>query len=121
MRPEIRRIVAVEAHRRRTGHCPARLHSLGTGETFEITPAADGFVDVTSGLAVQISGNRISVPSLPAIVDFTLSGDIGFDGYDHDSAEHFSGRAGGGASVTLYDRGERNYFQYAVAAEGDLT
>ncbi len=33
--------------------------------------------------------------------------------------ESFSGRAGGGASVTLYDREQSNYFQYAVAAEGD--
>ncbi len=121
MRPEIRRIVAVEAHRRRTGHCPVRVHSLGTGETFEIKPGPDGFVDVTSGLAVKINGNRITVPSLPAVVDFRLSGDIGFDGYDHDSTEHFSGRAGGGSSVTLYDREGRNYFQYAVATEGDPT
>lgn len=96
-----------------------QLHSLGTGETFEIKRAPDGFVDVTSGLSVQISGNRITVPALPAIIDFALSGDVGFDGYDHDSAEHFSGRAGGGASVTLYDGEERNYFQYAVVAEGD--
>jgi hypothetical protein len=121
VRPEIRRIVAVEAHRRRTGLCPVRLHSLGTGETFEIKPATDGFIDVASGLTVQISGNRITVPSLPATVDFSLSGDVGFDGYDHDSAGHFSGRAGGGASVTLYDGEERNYFQYAVVTEGDAT
>ena len=96
-----------------------RLHSLGTGETFEIRPASDGFVDVTSGLTIQVSGNRITVPSLAAVVDFSLNGDVGFDGYDHDSAEHFSGRAGGGTSVTLYDGEGRNYFQYAVVAEGD--
>ncbi|MGB6538524.1 MAG: hypothetical protein WBF58_21480 [Xanthobacteraceae bacterium] len=118
MRPEIRRIVAVEAHRRRTGSCPVRMDSLGTGETFEIKPAADGFVDLTSGLAVQVTENRITVPSLPAIVDFRLTGDIGFDGYDHSSDEPFSGRAGGGSSVTLYDRDQRDYFQYAVVAEG---
>jgi hypothetical protein len=121
VRPEIRRIVAIEAHRRRTGSCPVRLHSLGTGETFEIKPVPDGFVDMTSGLTVQISGNQITVPSLPATVDFSLRGDVGFDGYDHDSAEHFSGRAGGGASVTLYDGDERNYFQYAVVAEDDAS
>jgi hypothetical protein len=33
--------------------------------------------------------------------------------------EPFSGRAGGGASVTLYDRAQSNFFQYAVAAEGE--
>lgn len=121
MRPEIRRIVAVAAHRRRTGRCPVRVHSLGTGETFEIKPVADGFIDLDSGLAVHVAENRITVPSLPAVVDFKLTGDIGFDGYDHSSDEAFSGRAGGGASVTLYDRDQRDYFQYAVAAEGDRT
>jgi hypothetical protein len=116
---EFRRIVAVEAHRRRTGHCPVRVHSLGTGETFEIRPAADGFFDVTSGLDVRVAEDQIIVPSLGATIDFKLSGDIGFDGYDHASGEPFSGRAGGGASVTLYDRGQNNYFQYAVAADCD--
>ena len=29
-----RRIIAIEAHRRRTGHCPTLIHALGTGETF---------------------------------------------------------------------------------------
>jgi hypothetical protein len=115
----MRRIVAVEAHRRRTGRCPVRVHSLGTGETFQIEPASDGFLDVASGLNVRVDGGRITVPSLSAAIDFKLSGDVGFDGYDHSSNEPFSGRAGGGASVTLYDRGEKNYFQYAVAADGD--
>jgi hypothetical protein len=119
VQPEFRRIVAVEAHRRRTGRCPIRVHSLGTGETFEIRPAADGFFDVTSGLDVRVAEDQITVPSLGAAIDFNLSGDVGFDGYDHASGEPFSGRAGGGASVTLYDRGQNNYFQYAVAAEGD--
>ena len=53
MPPEIRRIIAVEAHRRRSGHCPVRLYSLGTGETFEINPTADGFVDMTSGVSAS--------------------------------------------------------------------
>jgi hypothetical protein len=116
VQPEFRRIVAVEAHRRRTGHCPVRVHSLGTGETFEIKPAAGGFFDVASGLEVHVVDGRITLPSLGASIDLTLSGDVGFDGYDHVSGEPFSGRAGGGASVTLYDRGQNNYFQYAVAA-----
>jgi hypothetical protein len=107
VQPEFRRIVAVEAH------------PLGTGETFEIRPAANGFFDVTSGLDVRVAEDQITVPSLNVAIDFKLSGDVGFDGYDHASGEPFSGRAGGGASVTLYDRGQNNYFQYAVAADGD--
>jgi hypothetical protein len=119
MQPEIRRIVVVEAHRRRTGQCPVRVHSLGTGETFGIKPVADGFIDLASGLDVRVSDGQILVPSLRATIDLTLNGDIGFEGYDHLHDEPFSGRAGGGASVTLYDRGQHNFFQYAVAAEGD--
>lgn len=119
MQPEIRRIIAVEAHRRRTGRCPVRVHSLGTGETFEIQPAERGFFDVTSGLNVRVADDQILVPSLGAKIDLSLEGDVGFFGYDHMDGEPFSGRAGGGASVTLYDRGQKNYFQYAVAAEGE--
>ena len=59
MPPEIRRIIAVEAHRRRSGHCPVRLYSLGTGETFEINPTADGFVDMTSGVSASTAEGRI--------------------------------------------------------------
>ena len=119
MQPEIRRIIAVEAHRRRTGRCPVRVHSLGTGETFDIEPADRGFLDVTSGLNVRVSEEQILVPSLGAKIDLSLEGDVGFVGYDHMDGEPFSGRAGGGASVTLYDRGQSNFFQYAVAAEGE--
>jgi len=119
MQPEIRRIIAVEAHRRRTGRCPVRLHSLGTGETFDIKPVADGFLDVTSGLSVRVADGQITVPSLRATIDLSLEGDVGFVGYDHIDDEPFSGRVGGGASVTLYSRGQRDFFQYAVAAEGE--
>ena len=49
----------------------------------------------------------------------TLVGDVGFDGFDHDGQEPFTGRAGGGASVTIYDRGGNDYFQYAVGTDGD--
>ncbi len=119
MQPEIRRIIAVEAHRRRTGRCPVLLHSLGTGETFDIKPARDGFLDVTSGLNVRVAGGQIMVPSLRATIDLSLEGDVGFFGYDHMDDEPFSGRAGGGVSVTLYGRGQRDFFQYAVAAEGE--
>jgi hypothetical protein len=119
MQPEIRRIVAVEAHRRRTGRCPVCVHSLGTGETFVIEPAADGFVDVASGLTVRVAGDRIVVPSLHATIDLSLVDDVGFGGYDYSSDEPFSGRAGGGASVTLYSRGQHDFFQYAVVTPGD--
>jgi hypothetical protein len=119
MQPEIRRIVVVEAHRRRTGHCPVCVHSLGTGESFTIEPTDDGFYDVASGLKARIDGDRIIVPSLQATVDLALDGDIGFGGYDHSSGEPFSGRAGGGASVTLYSRDQCDFFQYAVVAAGE--
>jgi hypothetical protein len=120
MQPEIRRIIAVEAHRRRTGRCPVLVHSLGTGETFDIKPADDGFFDITSGLTVRVSDGQILVPSLRATIDLSLEGDVGFFGYDYMDDEPFSGRAGGGVSVTLYDRGQRDFFQFAVATEGEL-
>jgi hypothetical protein len=119
MQSDLRRIVVVEAHRRRSGRCPVRLHSLGTGETFAIEPAADGFLDVASGMTVSINGSQITLPDGRGPIDLTLTGDVGFDGFDHESREPFSGRAGGGASVTLYDRHRNDYFQYAVAVEGD--
>jgi hypothetical protein len=117
MTPEIRRIIAVEAHRRRSGHCPLRLYSLGTGETFEISPTADGFVDLTSGVKASTADERIILAGQQGAIDLRLSGDVAFDGYDHISDEAFSGRAGGGASVTIYDPGQLNYFQYAVATD----
>lgn len=119
MQSDLRRIVAVEAHRRRSGRCPVRIHSLGTGETFSIEPTTDGFRDVTSGATVSIDGSQIILPDGRAPIDLTLTGDVGFDGYDHGNREPFSGRAGGGASVTLYDRNRHDYFQYAVATEGE--
>ena len=119
MSPDVRRIVAVEAHRRRSGRCPVRVHSLGTGETFEITPTADGFVDVTTGLSVRSSGNDIVVPT--GAIELKLVGDVFFEGVERASGEPFSGRAGGGSSVTLYDRDRNDYFQYAVVADGDAT
>lgn len=117
MTPELRRIVAVEAHRRRSGRCPVRVHSLGTGETFEIRPTAVGFLDVASGLNVHVDGTRIVLPDGRGPIELTLIGDVGFDGVELTSNEPFSGRAGGGASVTLYDRNRDDYFQYAVADE----
>ena len=117
MPPEIRRIIVVEAHRRRSGHCPVRLYSLGTGETFEINPTADGFVDMTSGVSASTAEGRIVLAGKRGAIDLHLTGDVAFDGYDHISDEAFTGRAGGGTSVTIYDRDQANYFQYAVATE----
>ena len=114
MQPDLRRIVAVEAHRRRSGRCPVRVHSLGTGETFEIRPAVDGFTDVTSGMTVRIDGARMVLPDGRGPIELTLTGDVGFDGVERGSGEPFSGRAGGGTSVTLYDRDRNDFFQFAV-------
>src|SRR4051812_47825056 len=102
MDSDLRRIVAVEAHRRRSGRCPVRVHSLGTGETFEIEPAAAGFLDLTSGMAVRINGSQITLPDGRGPIDLTLVGDVGFDGYDHASGKPFSGRARGGAPGALH-------------------
>jgi len=117
MSPDLRRIVIVEAHRRRSGRCPLRVHSLGTGETFDIKPAKDGFYDVASGVTVRIERNQIMLADGRGPIDLSLVGDVGFDGFDHAGREPFSGRAGGGASVTLYDRHRNDYFQYAIASE----
>jgi hypothetical protein len=119
VQPDFRRIVAVAAHQIATGQCPVRVHSLGTGDTFEIQATDGGFLDVASGLKVRAEENKIVIPAIQAVIDLKFVGDVWFDGFDHASGEWFSGRAGGGATVTLYDRGQNNYFQYAVAAEDD--
>jgi len=119
MQPEIRRIIAVEAHRRRSGRCPVRLISLGTGEVFEIRPTTAGFLDVSSNLTASSSNGRIVLEGTDAVIDLRLNEDVGFDGYDHSSKEPFSGRAGGGVSVTIYDHGGPNFYQYVVAIEGE--
>jgi len=121
MQPEIRRIIAVEAHRRRSGRCPVRVISLGTGETFEIRPTAAGFLDVSSNLTASSSSERITLAGTDAAVDLRLNEDVGFDGYDHSSKEPFTGRAGGGVSVTIYDHGGTNFYQYVVTVEDDAS
>jgi|GEM_PF-3549260 len=113
MRAELRRIVAAEAHRRRSGRLPRVMHSLGTGESFAFMQRDAGFVDVASGIEARGEEARIVLPATGEAVAFALEGDVGFAGYDPESGERFSGRAGGGASVTLYDpRG--GYVQYAT-------
>ena len=111
MRPELRRIVAVEAHRLRSGACPRVIHAMGTGESFPVVARHDGFLDVESGIVVRSEPGRIVLPD--GAIAFRLEGDIAFAGFDPDSRERFTGRAGGGASVTIYDaRGD--WFQYAM-------
>jgi hypothetical protein len=119
MPPEIRRIIAVEAHRRRTGRCPAMIHSLGTGESFAIAVGPDGFTDTETGLRVRVAPGRIVLPGAPAI-ELTLDDDVGFSGFDPGSGERFSGRAGGGSSVTVYDGRQEHFFQYAVVSDQGL-
>lgn len=52
------------------------------------------------------------------VIELRLVGDVYFEGYDPVTGQSFSGRAGGGDSVTFYERESDNYFQYAVA-DGD--
>ncbi|MFA6265584.1 MAG: hypothetical protein WC670_07720 [Pseudolabrys sp.] len=119
MRPDLRRIVAVEAHRRRSGRCPVRVHSLGTGETFVIEPSPDGFIDVASGMTVRSRGSEIVLPDGSGPIELTLIGDVLFEGKEYPGGEPFFGRAGGGSSVTLYDRAQNDFFQYALGTEDD--
>lgn len=116
MQPEIRRIIAVEAHRRRTGRCPTVIHSLGTGETFEIEPDESGFTDRSSGLKATIDRGLILLSAGLGPIQLDMADDVAFVGRDQGSNEAFSGRAGGGATVTLYDDRQLHFFQYAVSA-----
>ncbi len=116
MHPETRRIIAAAAHRARTGACPIRLHALGSGESFEIVPTEDGFIDAQTDVAVRIAGDHVRLAGAAAI-ELRLEGDIGFAGLDPATGQRFSGRAGGGASVTLTT--DDAYFQYAVVTAAD--
>jgi hypothetical protein len=120
MQPDIRRIVAVDAHRRRTGRCPETIHSLGSGESFGIAPALDGFTDLESGLRVRVDGRHILLPYGAAPIEIALDGDVAFTGFDPASGERFTGRAGGGSSVTIYDSRQDDYFQYAVVNDSGI-
>lgn len=113
--PDIRRIIAIDAHRRQTGDCPVRLFSLGTGEMFDIEPRVDGFHDVSSGLTVRSAASQIVVPGRGGTIEFKSTGDVTFAGFDNMSSEGFTGRAGGGSTVTIYDAGGHDFFQYAVS------
>jgi hypothetical protein len=117
MQPDIRRIVAVDAHRRKTGRCPTVIHSLGTGESFRIEPTAEGFIDLQSGRNVRCDAAGILLPESDTAIGTGFSSDIAFSGFDPFSQKIFFGRAGGGATVTVYDERMVDYFQYAVAEE----
>jgi hypothetical protein len=116
MDPDTRRIIAVDAHRRRTGRCPVIVHSLGTGEKFEIGQTQDGFIDVETGLSIRVAESGLRLPH-GRTIDLYMIGDIGFAGYDYSSAERFTGRASGGASITVYDKDEADFVQYAVGED----
>jgi hypothetical protein len=120
MQPDIRRIVAIDAHRRKTGRCPTVIHSLGTGESFRIEPTTDGFIDLQSGREVRCEPASIVLPQSKTAIDTGFTGDVAFSGFDPLSRETFFGRAGGGATVTVYDERMVDYFQYAVAEEPDV-
>ena len=115
MQSDIRRIVAVDAHRRKTGRCPTMIHSLGTVESFGIEPTADGFIDLQSGRPVRCVSDGIALPESDMTIGTGFSDDVAFSGFDPFSQEIFFGRAGGGATVTVYDERMVDYFQYAVA------
>lgn len=111
MDADIRRIIAVEAHRRRTGRCPTMIHSLGTGETFDIESKPDGFIDHETGQRIRTDGDRIRLRS--ETIEIRLSEDVTFAASTEN--ETITGRCGGGSSVTLYYH--NNYYQYAVVNE----
>jgi hypothetical protein len=117
---DIRRIIAVDAHRRRKGVCPPMIHALGTGETFRIAPTPDGFTDLETGIEVRVESGRILLSAGYAPIAISMGEDVGFEGFDANSGEYFSGRAGGGSSVTIYDDRQVHYSQYAVVNEHGL-
>ncbi len=108
MSPELRRIIAVAAHLRATGHLAKIVHALGTGESFSVTLTRKGFLDVASGLEADLH-QGFSVEGQE--ITLTPRDNVLFDGVAGNT--RFWGRAGGGSSVTLY-LGEA-YFQYAMA------
>jgi hypothetical protein len=94
------------------------VHSLGTGETYDIAPAEGGFRDLATGLVARFDGRQIVLSDGRGPIELAMTDDIRFDGVVR-GGEPFTGRAGGGASVTLYEQGSENYFQFAVGTEAD--
>ena len=113
----LRRIVAVGAQAIRTGRCPTVIHSLGNGETAAIRPTVDGFVDEPSGLGVRLEPPGLLVEGFRQPLELAMEDDVFFAGFDPASGERFTGRCGGGASVTIYAGGSSDFHQYAVASD----
>lgn len=107
MTPDLRRIIAVAAHLRATGHLATTVHALGTGESFAMTLTGDGFRDDTSGLearldqGLEVDGQPITLTPRDNVL---MDGEVG--------GERFWLRAGGGSSVTIYLGAD--FFQYAM-------
>lgn len=108
MKPDLRRVIAVAAHLRVTGHLATTVHALGTGETFAVTLTGDGFRDEASGLearldhGLEVDGQEITLAPRDNVI---------FDGVA--GGTHFWVRAGGGASVTVHVGDD--FFPYAMA------
>jgi hypothetical protein len=113
MDPDTRRIVAVGAHLLATATCPSTIHSLGTGASFVIEPTPGGFIDLASGRSARIEPGLIVMPDgLP--IDIAFDDETTFSGYEPASGERFTGRAGGGATVTIHDASGERFYQYGV-------
>lgn len=110
----LRRLVAAEAHRRRTGRWPHTLHSLGTGESFFLADHGGTLRDEETG-ALLTSTEAGAQVNPGGVVALAMEGDVWFRGQVAATGERFTGRAGGGSSVTLYDEAG-DFFQYAVMA-----
>ncbi len=108
MSPELRRIIAVAAHLRATGHLARVAHALGTGESFDIAPTHNGFRDDASGLEARLD-QGFSVDGQAIML--TPRDDVLFD--VQIGSVRCWGRAGGGSSVTIYVGDD--HFQYALA------
>lgn len=119
MNADLRRIVAVAAHLRRTGALPLMLHALGTGETFSIVPRPQGFLDMTSGHEVRVEDGAI-VAGETRITLAMRGADVLFDAHDQRTGDRVSGRAGGASSVTIYAADGGDWFQYATVDETGL-
>lgn len=115
MSPEIRRIIVVDAHHRRTGRYPLVIHSMGTGESFDIAAGPDGFVDLASGVEARSGASAIDVAGHGQPITILGGDDVTLHGYEPGSAERFTARASGGVSVTLFTGAGPDAFQFAIA------
>ena len=107
MTPDLRRVIAVAAHLRATGHLATTVYALGVGETFAMTLTGEGFRDEASGLEARLS-NGLEVDG--QVITLTARDNVLMDGEVGD--ERFWLRAGGGSSVTVYVGAD--FFQYAM-------